>query len=159
MSSRYIIQLRRGTTEQWANEGKDIIPLAGELVLEYDNGVPRLKIGNGEDVYGALPYISVDSFVLPTPTTIILRGGEAWKNDPESGGYMQDITEQLKDKITQYSKIDLQPTPEQLSEFYKKDVTFTTINEDGQITVYAIGIRPENDYTIQVTITEVAVDG
>ena len=58
-----------------------------------------------------------------------------------------------------YSKIDLQPSPEQLAIFYTKDVSFTVVNEDGVVIVYAIGMRPEQDYTIQCTITEVAIDG
>lgn len=63
------------------------------------------------------------------------------------------------DGATEYSKIDLNPTPEQLAVFHNKDVTFVTENEDGVITVYCIGQKPENDYTMQVTITGVAVDG
>ena len=39
--------------------------------------------------------------------------------------------------------------------FYEKDITFVTENDGGVVTVYAIGQKPQNDYTIQVTITEV----
>ena len=134
-----------------------IPPLEGELVLEYDNGIPRLKIGNGSDDFSQLPYMSVDSFISPTPTTITLYGGDAW--EPVEGferRYTQDITEQLAGKVTVNSKVDLQPTPEQLFSFQVKDVTFTTINEDGQVRVCVIGERPANNYEdIQVTITEV----
>lgn len=54
-------------------------------------------------------------------------------------------------------QVDLTPSVEQLLVFYEKDLTFVTENEDGVITVYAIGQKPEHDYTIQVTITEVSV--
>ena len=47
------------------------------------------------------------------------------------------------------------PSVEQLVIFYEKDLTFVTENEGGVVTVYAIGQKPTNDYTIQVTITEV----
>lgn len=57
--------------------------------------------------------------------------------------------------ITENSQVDLTPSVEQLNVFYDKDLAFVTENEDGVVTVYAIGQRPENDYTIQVTITEV----
>ena len=57
--------------------------------------------------------------------------------------------------ITEYSQVDLTPSIEQLVIFYEKDLGFVTENEDGVVTVYAIGQKPENDYTIQVTITEV----
>ena len=56
--------------------------------------------------------------------------------------------------ITQYSKVDLQPTTEQLAIFYEKDVSFVAENDDGIITIYCIGQNPINDYIIQATITE-----
>jgi hypothetical protein len=59
--------------------------------------------------------------------------------------------------VTPYSQVDLTPSIEQLVIFYEKDLGFVTENEDGVVTVYAIGQKPENDYTIQVTITEVGV--
>lgn len=54
-------------------------------------------------------------------------------------------------------QVDLTPDVEQLVVFYEKDLTFVTENEGGTVTVYAIGQKPTNDYTIQVTITEVDV--
>ena len=59
--------------------------------------------------------------------------------------------------VTECSQVDLTPSVEQLAVFYEKDLTFVTENEDGVVTVYAIGQKPTNDYTIQVTITEVEV--
>ena len=57
--------------------------------------------------------------------------------------------------VTENSQVDLTPSVEQLAIFYDKDLTFVTENEDGVVTVYVIGQKPENDYNIQVTITEV----
>ena len=59
--------------------------------------------------------------------------------------------------VTEHSQVDLTPSIEQLVIFYEKDLGFVTENEDGVVTVYAIGQKPANDYTIQVTITEVNV--
>ena len=59
--------------------------------------------------------------------------------------------------ITEYSQVDITPSAAQLDIFYDKDLTFVTENEDGVVTVYAIGDKPLNDYIVQVTITEVAV--
>ena len=59
--------------------------------------------------------------------------------------------------VTENSQVDLTPSVEQLAIFHQKDLAFVTENEDGIVTVYAIGQKPENDYTIQVTITEVTV--
>ena len=58
-------------------------------------------------------------------------------------------------EVTEYSKVDLLPSVEQLAIFHNKDVAFVTENEDGVVTVYAIGDKPTNDYTMQVSITEV----
>ena len=59
------------------------------------------------------------------------------------------------DNITPYSKVDLQPSVEQLAIFYEKDITFVVENDNGNITVFCIGQKPANDYTMQATITEV----
>lgn len=60
--------------------------------------------------------------------------------------------------VTENSQVDLTPSIEQLAIFYEKDLAFVTENEDGVVTVYAIGQKPQNDYTIQVTITEVTYE-
>lgn len=57
--------------------------------------------------------------------------------------------------ITEYSKVDLLPSVEQLAIFFNKNVSFVTENEDGVVTVYAIGDKPTLDYTMQISITEV----
>lgn len=59
------------------------------------------------------------------------------------------------DGITEYSKVDLLPSVEQLAIFHDKDVAFVTENEDGIVTVFAIGDKPTQDYTMQISITEV----
>lgn len=60
------------------------------------------------------------------------------------------------DGVTPYSQVDLTPGVEQLAIFYDKDLAFVTENDDGVVTVFAIGQRPLNDYTMQVTIREVS---
>jgi hypothetical protein len=59
--------------------------------------------------------------------------------------------------VTANTQVDLTPSVEQLSIFHNKDLAFVTENEGGTVTVYAIGQKPENDYTVQVTLTEVAI--
>ena len=59
------------------------------------------------------------------------------------------------DGATAYSQVDLKPNAEQLAIFHEKDLAFVTENEGGVVTVFAIGDRPLNDYTMQVSITEV----
>lgn len=137
-------------------------PLDGEIVLVYDNGIPRLKIGKDNKDCSELPCMSLDSFIMPNSAKINLYGGDQYWSavDGYENRYTQDITDQLTGKITVNSKIDLQPTPEQLLAFQEKDVTFTTVNDEGTVRVCAIGVMPQSDYKdIQVTITEVNTNG
>lgn len=59
--------------------------------------------------------------------------------------------------VTEYSQVDLTPSVEQLVVFHEKDLTLVTENDDGVVTVYAIGKKPTNDYIIQATVKEVSV--
>ena len=61
------------------------------------------------------------------------------------------------DGVTKNSQVTLNPSVEQLVIFYKKDLTFVTENDGGVVTVYVIGQKPQNDYTIQADIVEVTV--
>ena len=70
------------------------------------------------------------------------------------GYYSQVVT---IDGTTKYSQVDLKPNAEQLALFHEKDLAFVTENEDGVVTVYAIGDKPTSNYTVQVSITEVVV--
>lgn len=167
---RYITQLRRGwkydndpetglPRDDWARyteeKPEEAIPFAGELVLEYDNGTPRLKIGDGVRKFSDLPYMSVDSFILPKPATIHL--GASWIKDYDNR-YYQVVTVQNA-VVTANSKIDLQPTAEQLTIFHEKDLAFVTENEEGTVYVYCVGEVPKNEYDINATVTEVVVGG
>lgn len=78
--------------------------------------------------------------------------GEKWVGD--ASPYSQVVT---IPGITNYSQVDLTPSVEQLSIFHDKDLAFVAENEDRVVTVYAIGEKPKNDYTMQVTIKEARV--
>lgn len=56
--------------------------------------------------------------------------------------------------VTNHTKVDLQPTPEQVEVFLAKTLAFTSENNNGVVTVYSVGDKPEDDYTIQVTLIE-----
>lgn len=165
--AKHLVQLRRGTKEQWKEYEKDdkhLRPQAGELVVEFDGDIPRLKLGDGKKKFSELPYISVASFVFDEPPSVTLKA-EKWTKATDDNGnviqnrYYQDNVEVRNANITPYSKVDLQPSPEDLLIFYEKDITFTTVNEDGKIRVCVIGQKPTRDYTFQVTVTEVLTNG
>lgn len=82
---------------------------------------------------------------------VVLKA-DAWVDE---GTYYSQVIE--IDGVTEFSQVDLKPSIEQLDIFHDKDLAFVTENEDGVVTVYALGDKPTNDYTIQVTISEVTV--
>lgn len=57
--------------------------------------------------------------------------------------------------VTENSQVDLKLNDDQIEIFREKDLAFTATNRGGVVTVTVVGQKPENDYTIQVTITEV----
>lgn len=169
--SKHIFQLRRGWKDDsgrddWAEYTKQpnhVRPLEGELVLEYDNGIPRLKIGDGLREFAELEYLSVDSFILPTQASIDVYADRWLPFEDEDGNvienrYYQEVA--VKNAvITPNSKVDLQITPEDLVVFHEKDVSFTTVNDDGKVRVCIVGKPPANNYTFKATITEVTING
>ena len=76
----------------------------------------------------------------------------AWKGNAAPYSQVVNIA-----GVTEYSQVDLIPSVEQLTIFHSKDLAFVTENDGGVVTVYAIGDKPQNDYTMQVSITEVSV--
>lgn len=88
----------------------------------------------------------------PVPIVNVTLSASAWVG--EGNVYSQVVT---ISGVTAYSKVDLLPSVEQLAIFHNKDVAFVTENEDGVVTVFAIGEKPTNDYVIQASVTEVAV--
>lgn len=84
--------------------------------------------------------------------TYVTLLASAWTGEDRL--YSQVVT---VDGVTEYSQVDLKPSADQLALFHEKDLALVTENEDGVVTVYAIGDKPTNDYTIQVSITEVVV--
>lgn len=162
--SKYIFRLRRGKKDDdlginnWVEYEKNpdhIKPYEGELVLEYDNGVPRLKIGDGINEFSQLPYMSIDSFILPKQEYVNLSA--EWITDDSDNRYYQEV-EVNGVNITSKSKVDLQPTSAQLSIFHEKDLAFVAENNGGTVRVYCVGQVPENSYDIPVTVTEVVTD-
>lgn len=86
----------------------------------------------------------------PAKISEVTLTADGWVGEESPYSQVVDI-----EGVTKNSQVDLTPNVEQLSVFYEKDLTFVTENIGGTVTVYAIGQKPTNDYTIQVTITEV----
>lgn len=107
-------------------------------------GIMRTLTINGE-TYSVTPVV---------PTTSVTLLANAWVYD---GDYYSQIVE--VPGVTAHTKVDLQPTPEQLVEFHNKVLGFTTKNVNGVVTVSAVGDKPSDDHVIQTTLTEVEGTG
>lgn len=111
----------------------------GHLIPGKIYGVKQTAIGGSVGGYNRAPRIS--EVTLPASD---------WVGEGNLHSQVVNI-----DGVTENSQVDLTPSVEQLVIFYEKDISFVTENEDGVVTVYVIGQKPQNDYTIQATITEV----
>lgn len=126
-----------GTEEDWLNSLKGKTP---------QKGVDYFTI---EDVEKIVEAVSVSTKAKIGYITLL-----ASKWEGTASPYSQVVT---VDGVTENSQVDLTPSVEQLAIFHEKDLAFVTENEEGVVTVYAVGQKPTNNYDIQVTITEVAI--
>lgn len=138
----------------------------GSVTLHFNTrqGVSGVYVGDGDmpDGYDVQVNpegegLSIEDLIREAMRSAIKIGevsllASAWVGDKNPYSQVVEI-----DGVTEHSQVDLTPSVEQLAIFHNKDLAFVTENEDGVVTVYAIGQKPENDYIIQVTITEVAV--
>lgn len=91
------------------------------------------------------------SRVLPKITTVTLSAAN-WVGDTSPWSQVMAIN-----CVTANSKVDFQPTAEQVDEMQDNDIAFIAENDEGVVTAYAIYNKPEVDYEMQVLITEVQV--
>ena len=107
------------------------------------------QYGNGSTLSVSLagPFAGSGAAVKLTEITVF---ADAWKG--ATSPYSQVVT---VNDVSMNSKVDLQPSVEQLEIFHDKDIAFSTENDGGVVTVYVVGDKPTNDYTIQATISEV----
>ena len=89
-----------------------------------------------------------NSIIAKTSTIELLAS--KWKGTDSV--YSQTVT---LSGITANSRVDLQPSPEQLKNLMDLKISMIAANDNGTVTVYAIGGAPDSDYIMQVMITEV----
>ena len=117
-----------------------------ELVVNEKDAIATLKNELAAQIEAALANSSKAMI-----GEVTLRA-DAWVGEESPYSQVVEI-----EGATENSQVDLTPSAEQLARFHEKDLAFVTENEDGVVTVYAVGQKPQNDYTIQVTMTEVTV--
>lgn len=128
----------------------DFTLLVDEAVVSNSEAVSSDEItALTELVSEATALIKVLEIHAAVRQTEISLPADAWEG--EDGLYSQVVA---IEGVTEYSAVDLRPSAEQLSMFDAQAFALVAENEDGTVTVYAKGDKPETDYVIQVTITE-----
>ena len=116
--------------------------------------MPVLKIkknGFWVEVWGSTGGGSGEGAPAPKLTTISMPVS-AWSGDENP--YYQVVS---CNGVTAYSKIDLQPTPEQIITLQDAEISLMAANNNGTVIIYAIGSKPTFDLTMNALITEVDV--
>lgn len=106
---------------------------------------PNVKvwINTSEEGVGVVP-------VLPRVATITLLAS-SWTGSAQPYSQTVNIA-----TVTASTKIDLQPTAQQIVALNSNDIALIAQNDNGVVTVYALGGKPTADYVMQVLMTEVA---
>lgn len=160
-------------------------PKQGELIV-YDvddnYSYERIKIGDGVQNVNNLPFVddalkteliaqigTVSTLVGDKKVSEQINAAIANKADApkltnvsilasswigESNPWSQVVT---INGVTDNSKIDLQPTALQIVDLQDNDIALIAENTNGIVTIYALGSKPNKDYTMQALITEVVV--
>jgi hypothetical protein len=135
------------TAQSKADSAYDLADLASNIVYvgptEPTDSNVKVWINTSEEGTSVIP-------VLPRVATITLSKS-AWTGS--ANPYSQNVNVAT---VTTSTKIDLQPTAQQIISLNDADIALMAQNDNGTVTVYALGGKPSVDYTMQVLLTEVA---
>ena len=174
------VQQKNDTSANWA-KATNFTPLKGEIIVYTD--LNKIKIGDGVTKVGVLEFVSAKDAetLLGASLSTILNSSDV--EIPTSKAVLDALEKYIDDMfgmselslrasdwtgtespysqvvevsgVTTNSKVDLNPTGEQLNSLATNRTILNTANDNGTVTVYAVGNKPIEDYTMQVTITEV----
>ena len=103
----------------------------------------QVWINTAEESTGIVP-------VLPRIATITLAAS-AWTGNASPYSQVVSIN-----TVTSATKIDLQPTVEQVVSLQNDDIALMAQNDNGIVTIYSFGGKPSADMTMQVQLMEVS---
>ena len=136
-----------GTAQSRADDAYDFAGLAYNKVYvgptQPTDPEVKVWINTAEEGTGVIP-------VLPRIATITLAAN-AWSGSTEP--YSQPVTIAT---VTSASKVDLQPTAQQIVALQNSETSIMIENNGGTLVCYAIGNKPTVNYTMQVLVQEVA---
>ena len=93
--------------------------------------------------------------VAPSPASVTLYKNR-WEQVEDKQKWYQEVYVENA-TITEYSKIDLQLSANQIDEFY--GTAFVAENDNKTVTVFCFGSIPDRDVTIHAKVSEVVVNG
>ena len=174
------VQQKSDTSANWA-KATNFTPLKGEIIVYTD--LRKIKIGDGVTKVGALGFANSKDAETLTGASLSTILNSSDVEIPTSKAVLDALEKYIDDMfgmselslrasdwtgtespysqvvevsgVTANSKVDLNPTGEQLNSLATNRTTLNTANDNGTVTVYAVGNKPIEDYTMQVTITEV----
>ena len=122
----------------------------GHLTIEHRD---IYKVGEAFDDNDRMNLIPVNKNILLLATVNLLA--ENWSKEVVPEGDIVTYSQTLSlNNVTPTSKVDLQPTEEQLSNLQYQGLELQAINYDGVIKVFSYGGAPNIDYALQITIEE-----
>ena len=135
------------TAQAKADQAYDLADLAANMVyvgpdMPTDQNI-KVWINTSEEGTGVIP-------VIPRVATITLSKS-AWVGSANPYSQVVNIA-----TVTSSTKIDLQPTAQQIISLQNEDIALIAQNDNGVVTIYALGGKPSADYVMQVLLTEVA---
>lgn len=135
------------TAQTKADEAYDLADLAANMIyigpdMPTDPNI-KIWINTSEEGTGVTP-------LLPRIATVTLKAN-AWTGSANPHSQVVAVN-----GVTVNSKIDLQPTAQQIVSLQNADIALMAENNGGTVTFYALGGKPTVDYTMQVLLTEVA---
>lgn len=77
-----------------------------------------------------------------------------WVESPDTTYYTQDVT---IPNVTAKTKIDLQPTPDQLISMINNGIVMFVANDNGNVKIYSVGGKLDKDIIIQATRKEASL--
>ena len=134
-----------GTLQRKALNAKDAETLTGASLSTILNS-SDVEIPTSKAVLDALEKYIDDMFGM---SELSLRASD-WTGTESPYSQVVEVS-----GVTANSKVDLNPTGEQLNSLATNRIILNTANDNGTVIVYAIGNKPTEDYTMQATITEV----
>ena len=121
-----------------------------DVVNKYmQNNIEMLTGNITKKVQEMVQEMGKKAFVKKTTITLLKS---AWIGGNRE--YYQ-VVEMPKDSVTPNSQLDLQITDEQMKIFSEKEISFLVVNKGGTVTVKCYGVKPTQDYDVQVSIMEV----